>query len=112
MPLDLGVPKSESVQIKGRLLAGVQAAPWVLSHASVVQQLQPETNTGWWTDAVPRDRDILLHGAYTAQDALKAGVLDIIELQLRPVLLGQARLLFDRLPAEHIELNLVRALDD
>lgn len=57
------------------------------------------------------DRDVMLHGAYTAQEALKAGVLDAIEIQLRPVLLGQGRRLFDDLPPEHIELNLVRALE-
>ena len=56
------------------------------------------------------DRDVMLHGAYTAQECLKAGVLDAIDIQLRPVLLGQGRRLFDNLPAEHIELNLVRAL--
>ena len=31
------------------------------------------------------DRDVMLHGAYTAQECLKAGVLDIIDIQLRPV---------------------------
>jgi hypothetical protein len=52
-----------------------------------------------------------LHGAYTAQECLKAGVLDVIEIQLRPVLLGQGRLLFDGLPPEHVELELVRTLE-
>lgn len=56
------------------------------------------------------DRDVMLHGAYTAQECLKAGVLDAIEIQLRPFLLGQGRRLFDNLPAEHVELNLVRTL--
>jgi len=56
-------------------------------------------------------RDVMLHGAYTAQEALKAGVLDAVEIQLRPVLLGQGRRLFDGLPPEHIELNLVRTLE-
>jgi dihydrofolate reductase len=56
-------------------------------------------------------RDILLHGAFTAQEALKAGVLDVIEIQLRPVLLGQGRRLFDGLRPEHIELSLVRTLE-
>jgi hypothetical protein len=37
-------------------------------------------------------------------------VLDAIEIQLRPVLLGQGRRLFYGLPAEHIELDLVRTL--
>ncbi|MEP6852679.1 MAG: dihydrofolate reductase family protein [bacterium] len=60
--------------------------------------------------AAAGDRDVMLHGAYTAQQALKAGVLDAIEIQLRPLLLGQGRRLFDGLPPEHIELDLVRTL--
>jgi dihydrofolate reductase len=56
------------------------------------------------------DRDVMLHGAYTAQEAIKAGVLDSIEIQLRPFLLGQGRRLFDGLPAEHVDLELVRTL--
>ena len=61
--------------------------------------------------AAAGDRDVLVHGAYTAQECLKAGVLDVLEIQLRPVLLGQGRRLFDGLPAEHIELDLVRTLE-
>jgi dihydrofolate reductase len=57
------------------------------------------------------DRDVMLHGAYTAQECLKAGVLDVLEIQLMPVLLGQGRLLFEGLPPEHIELDLVRTLE-
>lgn len=60
--------------------------------------------------AAAGERDVLVHGAYTAQECLKAGVLDMIEIQLRPVLLGQGRLLFADLPPEHIELDLVRTL--
>jgi dihydrofolate reductase len=56
-------------------------------------------------------RDILLHGAATAQECLRAGLLDEMELQLMPVLLGQGRRLFEDMPAEHIELELLRALD-
>jgi dihydrofolate reductase len=56
-------------------------------------------------------RDVMMHGAYTAQEALKSGVLDSIELQLRPFLLGQGRRLFDGLPAEHVDLELVRTLE-
>lgn len=56
-------------------------------------------------------RDVMLHGAYTAQECLKAGVLDVIEIQLRPVLLGQGRRLFDNMPPKHIELELVRTLE-
>ena len=61
--------------------------------------------------AAAGDRDVMLHGAYTAQECLKAGVLDVLEIQLMPVLLGQGRLLFEGLPPEHIELELVRTLE-
>ena len=61
--------------------------------------------------AAAGDRDVFMHGAYTAQECLKAGVLDVLEIQLRPVLLGQGRRLFDGLPSEHIELDLVRTLE-
>ncbi len=56
-------------------------------------------------------RDIMVHGAATTQACLKAGLLDEMELQVMPVLLGQGRRLFDDLPPDHIELELVRALD-
>lgn len=61
--------------------------------------------------AAAGDRDVLLHGASTAQEALRAGVLDAIEIQLRPVLLGQGRLLFEGLSPDHVELDLVRAVE-
>jgi dihydrofolate reductase len=60
--------------------------------------------------AAAGDRDVMLHGAYTAQECLKAGLLDVLEIQLMPVLLGQGRRLFEDLPPEHIELDLVRTL--
>jgi dihydrofolate reductase len=60
--------------------------------------------------AAAGDRDVMMHGAYTAQEALKAGVLDSIELQVRPFLLGAGRRLFDNLPPEHVDLELVRVL--
>jgi dihydrofolate reductase len=61
--------------------------------------------------AAAGERDILLHGAATAQACLRAGLLDELELQLVPVLLGQGRRLFEDLPPDHVELELVRALD-
>jgi dihydrofolate reductase len=61
--------------------------------------------------AAAGDRDVLLHGAYTAQECLKAGLLDVLEIQLIPVLLGQGRLLFDGLQPDHIELDLARTLE-
>jgi len=56
-------------------------------------------------------RDVLLHGAYTARAALRAGVLDVLEIQLIPVLFGQGRRLFDGLGPEHTELRLARTLE-
>jgi len=56
-------------------------------------------------------KDVLVHGAVTAQLALTAGVLDVLQLHLIPVLLGQGRRLFDDLPPDHTELELLRAED-
>ena len=57
------------------------------------------------------DRNVLVHGAGTAQLALAAGVLDELEIHLVPVLLGQGRRLFDNLSPEHIELERTRVLE-
>jgi dihydrofolate reductase len=56
------------------------------------------------------DGDVMVHGAGAAQALLRAGQLDELELHVVPVLMGQGRRLFDHLPAEHIQLNLVRCL--
>ena len=56
------------------------------------------------------DRDVLLHGAEAARAFLQAGELDEMALQVIPVLLGQGRRLFDDMPPEHVELELVHAL--
>jgi dihydrofolate reductase len=57
------------------------------------------------------DKNVLVHGAATAQLALAAGLLDELEIHLVPVLLGQGRRLFDNLSAEHIELEPTRILE-
>jgi dihydrofolate reductase len=57
------------------------------------------------------DKDVLVHGAGTAQLALAAGVLDELEIHLVPVLLGQGRRLFDHLGPEHLELERTRILE-
>ncbi|MGW5360707.1 dihydrofolate reductase family protein [Actinopolymorpha pittospori] len=56
-------------------------------------------------------RDVMLHGAATARECLRAGVLDELEIHLVPVLLGEGRPLFDELGTKHIELDLVRTLE-
>src|SRR5919107_6064561 len=60
--------------------------------------------------AAAGDADVLTHGAGAAQALLRAGELDELELHVVPVLLGQGRRLFENLPAEAVELELVRQL--
>jgi dihydrofolate reductase len=57
--------------------------------------------------AAAGDRNVLVHGAYTAQRALEAGVLDELQIHQIPVLFGSGRRLFDVLPSR-IELEIVR----
>ena len=61
--------------------------------------------------AAAGDRDVLVHGARTAQLALRARVLDELEVHQVPVLLGDGRRLFDALGPEHVELELARVID-
>lgn len=57
------------------------------------------------------DKNVLVHGAGTAQRALAAGLLDELEIHLIPVLLGQGRHLLDNLDPEQIELERTRTLE-
>jgi dihydrofolate reductase len=60
--------------------------------------------------AAAGDRDVLVHGAYTAQRALEAGVLDELQIHQIPVLFGGGRRLFEVLPSR-VELEIVRVID-
>lgn len=60
--------------------------------------------------AAAGDRDVQVRGAYTAQRAIEAGVLDEVQIHQVPVLLGGGRRLFDLLPS-HVELEIVRVID-
>lgn len=60
--------------------------------------------------AAAGDRIVLVHGAYTAQTALDAGVLDELQIHQIPVLFGGGRRMFDVL-ASRIELEIVRVID-
>ena len=57
-----------------------------------------------------RDKDVLVHGAATAQRAIRAGLLDELEIHLVPVLLGEGRPLFAQLGVQQRELERVRVL--
>lgn len=60
--------------------------------------------------AAAGDRGVQVRGAYTAQRALEAGVLDELQIHLVPVLLGSGRRMFDVLPSQ-IELEIIRVID-
>ncbi|WP_351228574.1 dihydrofolate reductase family protein [Streptomyces sp. NPDC002133] len=61
-------------------------------------------------EAVADGKDVTLMGADIAQQALSAGLLDEINLQLAPVLMGDGRRLFEHLGTEHLELERTRIL--
>lgn len=93
---------------------------FVLSHQPVPSAAAKYPSVTFVTDGIESamaqakaaagDKDVLVHGAYTAQKALEAGVLDELQLDQVPVLLGRGRRLFDILPAQ-IELDVVRVID-
>jgi dihydrofolate reductase len=60
--------------------------------------------------AAAGDRDVMVHGAYTAQSALEVGVLDELQIHQIPVLFGTGRRMFDVL-SRRIELEIVRVID-
>ena len=60
--------------------------------------------------AAAGDQNVLVLGAYTAQKALEAGVLDELQIHQIPVLFGGGRRLFERLPSR-IELEIVQVID-
>ncbi len=60
--------------------------------------------------AAAGERNVVVLGAYTAQRALEAGVLDELQIHQIPVLFGAGRRLFDVLPAR-VELEVLRVID-
>ena len=60
--------------------------------------------------AAAGDRNVLVHGAYTAQRALEATVLDQLQISQIPVPFADGRRLFDVLPSR-LELQVLRVID-
>jgi dihydrofolate reductase len=56
------------------------------------------------------DQSVVVHGAYTAQRAPEASVLDELQIHQIPVLFGGGRRLFEVLPSR-VELEIVRVID-
>jgi dihydrofolate reductase len=62
--------------------------------------------------AAAGDKDVsVAGGAHTIQQYLKADLLDEMQIHLVPVLLGDGIRLFDRLGAEHIEIEGTRVIE-
>jgi dihydrofolate reductase len=60
--------------------------------------------------ATAGERNVMVHGAYAAQRAIEAGVLDELQIHQIPVLFGGGRRLFEVLPLR-VELEIVRVID-
>jgi dihydrofolate reductase len=60
--------------------------------------------------AAAGDQNVMVHGAYTAQRALEADLLDELQIHQIPVLFGAGRRLFEVLPSR-VELEIVRVIN-
>jgi dihydrofolate reductase len=60
--------------------------------------------------AAAADRNVMVHGAYTAQRALAAGVLDELQIHQIPVLFGNGRRLFEESPTR-TELDILQVIN-
>jgi dihydrofolate reductase len=97
-----GVP----IWVLSRHEPGIDVGQWPLvTYVNDVRTAMSEANRA------AGDKNVLVHGAATAQLALGAGVLDELEIHLVPVLFGQGRRLFDNLDPEQIELERTRVLE-
>jgi dihydrofolate reductase len=97
-----GVP----IWVLSRRAPGIDVSRWPL-----VTYVNDVTTAMAEAKRAAGDRNVLVHGAATAQLALAAGVLDELEIHLVPVLLGQGRRLFDERGPEHIELERTRIIE-
>jgi dihydrofolate reductase len=85
-------------------------APSVAKYPLVTYVTDGIASTMAQAKAAAGDRDVMVHGAYTAQRALEAGVLDELQIHLIPVLFGGGRRMFEVLPSR-LELDIVRVID-
>lgn len=92
------------------VLSNRPAPPSVTKYPSVTYVTDGIVSAMTQAKAAAGSRDVLVHGAYTAQRALEAGVLDELQVHQIPVLFGQGLRLFDTLPSR-IDLKIVRVID-
>ena len=87
-----------------------QPGPSVANYPLVTYVLDGIESAMRRAKAAAGDRNVLVHGAYTAQRALEAAVLDELQISQIPVLFGGGRRLFDVLPSR-VELEIIRVID-
>jgi dihydrofolate reductase len=87
-----------------------QAGPSVAQYPLVTYVTDGIISAMAQAKAAAGDRNVLVHGAYTAQTALEAGVLDELQIHQVPVLFGGGRQQFEVLPAR-VELEILRVID-
>jgi dihydrofolate reductase len=97
-----GVP----IFILARNEPGIDVSQWPL-----VTYVNDVTTAMTQAKEAAGEKNVLVHGAGTAQLALAAGVLDELELHVIPVLFGQGRRLFEGLAPDQIELERTRILE-
>jgi dihydrofolate reductase len=86
------------------------APPSVASYPSVTYVTDGIVAAMAQAKAAAGDRNVMVHGADTAQQALEAGVLDELQIHQIPVLLGLGLRMFDVLPSP-VELDVVQVID-
>jgi dihydrofolate reductase len=95
---------------------------FVLTHHARETLIKGETTFTFVTDgigsaleqarAAAGEKDVVVAGgANVAQQYLKAGLLDELQIHLVPVLLGRGVRLFDHLGTEQVELECTRVID-
>ena len=127
----------ESFQTTGAMVMGrrwfdIGERPWgddppfhipvfVLTHHARETLYKGETTFTFVTDGIENalkqaqaaagDKNVGVGGANTAQQFLKAGLLDEIQVHLVPILLGSGRKLFEQLDMQQIELEKTRVIE-
>jgi dihydrofolate reductase len=94
---------------------------FVLTHVAREELVKGPTSFTFVTDGVESalgqaraaagDKHVALMGADVTQQFLRAGLLDELQINLVPVLLGGGTRLFEHLGADHVELEQTRVIE-
>ena len=125
------MPKSTGAVVLGRRTFDVGIGEWedtpfpvscfVLTHREQDDLIQKSGIFSFVTDGIESalqraraaagDRNVRLMGADITQQFLRAGLVDEIQINLVPVLLGEGTRLFDNLGLNRIELEVTRVIE-